>query len=153
MTRKHGRLVGLLIPIVLCAGCLGVTTSYEIIQEIPSPSGAWKAVVTHWEPPGGPLADTQYTVHVVPAGDRVPMWVRGPRRAHAPWFSEWVHPTYVFWRDDQSLVVLVSRAPGTWKHWLRETPTEFKIETRLLSGLDKGSIVPVDGLPLVRSSG
>lgn len=144
--RSSGRLFVLSLLLLVGAGCEGLSTTHEVIQELPSPSGEWRAMVTRWQPPGGPLADDQYSIHVVRAGDAMPHWIRGIRRARALWFSEWIDPTYVFWRDDRSLVVLVARPTDDGRYWVRHGRSRFRIETRWLPYREKAFVRRVDEL-------
>ena len=132
------------------AGCGPFSTTHRVLQEIPSPSGEWKAIVTIWEPPGGALADTQVSVHVVRASDDTPMWLRARTRARAQWFSEELFPSYLFWRDDRQLEVVVPRAPSGGGSWFRDRQGAFRIVTRLAERLDKASLQKLDDLPVVR---
>jgi hypothetical protein len=41
-----GQLVSLSLLLLVGVGCEGLSTSHEVIQALPSPSGKWKAIVT-----------------------------------------------------------------------------------------------------------
>ena len=138
-------------PLLALVGCGPFTTRHQVLQDIPSPSGEWKAVVTTWEPPGGALADTQYSIHVVRAADPTPIWLKARGRARALWFSEHFYPRYLFWRDDRNLELVVDRPDAGEQRWFRDHPGEFRIAVRATDRIDKQSLAKLDELPIVRA--
>jgi hypothetical protein len=146
-SRSRASIAFVWLVTLTCGGC----TTHEIRQEIPSPSGRWTAVVTAWQPPGGALADDQYTIHVVRTGSVVPMWLRAPWRARAPWFSEFVPPAYVFWRDERSLEVVVLAPSAGGSSWIRQRSSRFRLVTREVEHPSKAVLRRLEELPLARA--